>query len=223
MKVIDFARARIAWITHDGSHGVWRVAAAARREDGSEAWFLAPPVMAGDVYGHDRLPMEPAYSYQFIASRDRHVMVREPAGTATLQDTVAPHAASFSDVAITVDEIDVEAVQLEAITAKARWQLTARITATGANGRRWLLDFPVQHLNLRDKPAAFQVETGPVIVPVDLIDIPGAAKPSGLQLAYVFFGRVDRMELLGFGPGPHGRGYRHFTRLEGVKIEVGAA
>ena len=220
MKAIDFARARIAWTMHDGSHGIWRVIAAARREDGGKAWYLAPAVMAGDVYGGGRLPMEPAYSYQFIASRDCHVMVREPAGPSTLQDSVAPHAASFSEVAIAADEVDAEVVQLDA--ASTRWPLTARITATGADGKRWLLDFPVEHLNLREKPAAFQIETGPIVVPVELIDIPGAVKPGGLQLAYVFFSRLDRVDLLGFGAGPNGRSYRHFTRLEGVNIEVGA-
>ena len=217
MKVIDFARARIAWITHDGSHGFWRVAAAARREDGTEAWYLAPAVMAGDVYGKGRLPMEPAFSYQFITSRERHVMLREAVGVPALQDTVAPHAASFSNVAIEADEIEAEAVRLD---STARWPLAARITATGAGGARWLLDFPLQHINLRDKPSAFQVETGPVVVPVDLIDIPGAARPGGLQLAYIFFNRLDRVDLLGFGPGVNGRSFRHFARLEEVKIEV---
>ena len=57
MKAIDFSRAQIAWTTHDGSRGLWRVAAAARREDGGAAWFLAAGVMAGDVYGQGRLPL----------------------------------------------------------------------------------------------------------------------------------------------------------------------
>jgi hypothetical protein len=176
-------------------------------------------VMAGDVYGAGRLPMEPAYSYQFIASRERHVMLREPVGTAALEDTVAPHSASFSKVTIEAGEIEVEPVHLDVAAART-WPLTARITATDANGKRWLLEFPLQHVNLRDKTASFQVETGPVLVPADLIDIPGAAKAGDLQVAFVFFSRLDRVDLLGFGPGPHGRGYRHFGRLEGVRIEV---
>ena len=221
MKAIDFARARIAWTTHDGSHGHWRVAAAARRDDGAEAWYLAPAVMAGDVYGQGPLPMEPAYSYQFVASRERHVMFREPVGTPSLQDTDAPHAASFSNVAIEASEVEAEVVHLASGAARRR-PLTARIAATGASGARWQLDFPVQHINLRDAPSAFQMETGPIVVPTALIDIAGAAKPGGVQLAFVFFSRLDRADLLAFGPGPNGRGYRHFARLEGLKIELGA-
>jgi hypothetical protein len=221
MKAIDFARARIAWTTHDGSQGYWRVAAAARREDGSDAWYLAPVVMAGDVYGAGRLPMEPAYSYQFVASRERHVMFREPVGTPALQDTDAPHASSFRDVAIEVREIETQVVQFDA-AARTRWPLTARIAATGAGGARWLLEFPMHHINLRDAPAAFQVETGPIVVPAGLIDIAGAAKPGGVQLAFVYFSRLDRVDLLAFGPGPHGRDYRYFARLDGVTIELGA-
>jgi hypothetical protein len=218
MKVIDFARARIAWTTHDGSHGFWRVAAAARREDGEAVWFLAAGVLAGDVYGEDRLPVEPAYSFQFITSSERHVMLREPTGTGELQDTDAAHSSSFSNVAIETHEVEAEAVRFGSAASQRGWPLTARVAATGKSGARWLLDFPVNHINRKGR--AFQVETGPVIVPADLIDVAGAAKPGGLQLAFVFFNRLDRVDLLAFGGGVKGRGYAHFGRLDGADIFV---
>jgi len=223
MNVTDFADARIAWTTHDGSRGLWRVTSIARHENDGQAWFLAAGVMAGDVYGSGPLPMDPAYSFQFVASHERHVMFREPVGTAALLDTDAPHVASFSDVAIEVGEIEGEIVDLRSAAAMSRWPLTARLTATGASGARWLLDFPVNHINLREKPEGFQVETGPIVVPADLIDIAGAARPAGVQLAFIFFNQLDRVDLLAFGPGASGRGYRHFSRLDGVMIGVCAA
>jgi hypothetical protein len=218
MRAIDFAHARIAWTTHDGSHGLWRVVAAARREDGEE-WYLAAGVMAGDVYGQGRLPLQPPYSFQLIASRERHVMLRETLDGASLRDTDAAHSDTFGALAVDVPEIEADAVPPAG--AGDRWPLTARLEAVGASGARWLLEFPVNHINLRDQ--AFQVETGPVVIPRDLIDVAGAAKPAGLQLAFIFFNRLDRIDLLAFGPLSNAagrRGFGHFARLDQVGIEL---
>jgi hypothetical protein len=221
MKAIDFTRARIAWTTHDGSRGLWRVVAAARREDDGAAWFLAAGVMAGDVYGQDRLPLQPAYSFQFVASRDRHVMLREAVDAADVHDSEAPHSAAFKNLAIDVPEIDAETLPLDRIVAQSRWPLTAQLSAAGADGNRWALEFPVSHINLRDHPVAWQVETGPVVVPCDLIDIAGAAKTGGVQLACVFFNRADRADLLAFGPsGDSRRGFVRVARLENIEVAL---
>ena len=218
MKLIDFDRARIVWQTHDGSHGLWRIIAAARRADG-EAWYLAPRVMAGDVYGQGRLPLQPPYSFQFIASREKHVMLREAVDAASVQDTVASHSDTFSKLIIDAPEIEAEAVSPAA--ARERWPLAARIAATGASGAHWTLEFPVGHINVRDDPAAWQVETGPIVVPRELIDIAGAAKPGGLQLAYVFFSQPDQLDLMAFGPQGSGRrAFQHFARLKVAAISL---
>jgi hypothetical protein len=218
MKRIDFARARIAWTTHQGSQGLWRIAAAAR-SDGGEAWYLADAVMAGDVYGQGSLPMQPAYSYQFAASRDRHVMFRDAVDATGLQDTVAPHADSFATVAIDVPEIDGVVVPFDRAVERSPWPLTARLAAAGTNGGRWKLEFPVNHINLSTAPRAWQVETGPILVPCGLIDIADAAKTGGLQRAFVFFNRVDQVDLLAFGQTRLGRlGFAHTARLMAAEM-----
>src|SRR5262245_49068696 len=132
MKLIDFDRARIAWTTHDGSHGLWRIIATARRETDGEVWYLAPGVMAGDVYGQGRLPLKPPYSFQFITSREKHVMLREAVDAASVRDTVAPHADTFRTLAIEAPEIEAELVV--PTVARERWPLATRITATAASG-----------------------------------------------------------------------------------------
>lgn len=219
MRAIDFERARIGWTTRDGSRGSWRVVAAARREDGGDAWFLAAGVMAGDVYGKGRLPLHPAYSFHFAASRDWHVMFRDAVDAAGLQDTVAPNSDSFSSLGIEVPEFDAAALPPEAV--RDRWPLAARIVAAAADGVRWTLEFPLNHLNVRDDASAWQVETGPIVVPCELIDIAGAAKAGGLQRAFVFFNRLDRADLLAFGPfGECRRGFAHAARLGGAEITL---
>jgi hypothetical protein len=220
MKRIDFARATIAWTTRQGSRGLWRIAAAAR-SDGGEAWYLADAVMAGDVYGQESLPLQPAYSFQFAASRDRHVMFRDAVDAGGPQDSAAPHAESFEVVTIDAPEIDAIAVPFDGLVDQTPWPLTARLVATGPRGRRWTLEFPVNHLNVRVATRTWQVETGPVLVPHDLFEIAGAAATGGLQRAFVFFNRADRVDLLGFGPTGSGRrGFAHTARLEAAEITL---
>ena len=67
MTIIDFERACLAWTTKSGSVGRWRVIAAATDAAGDQ-FVLAPMVMAGDVYGAGRLPLDPPYSFQICAS-----------------------------------------------------------------------------------------------------------------------------------------------------------
>jgi hypothetical protein len=221
MKRIDFARARIAWTTYDGSRGLWRVSAVARRDDGAAAWYLASEVMAGDVYGQGLLPLQPAYAFQFATSRDRHVMFREAVDAANVQDSEQPHGVSFTDVAIDVPEIEGEAVPFDRLIAQSPWPLTARLKAAGPGGVRWTLEFPVHHINLRERPQAWQIETGPVLVPCELLDIAGAAKTGGLQRAFVFFSRADQADLLAFGPvGGGRRGFALGARLERAEVEL---
>jgi hypothetical protein len=64
-----------------------------------------------------------------------------------------------------------------------------------------LVDFPVLHINIKQtgKPTVFQVETGPVLLPAALIDDP-ALTQGGFALAYVFFNRLDRVDLAIWGP-----------------------
>ena len=135
MQAIDFTRAKIAWTTHDRSRGLWRVASAARCETGA-AWYLAFGVMAGDVYGQGRLPLQPAYSFQFAASCERHVMFREPHEAANVEDTDADNASVFRDLTIEAPEIAADVVALGSTDVRLGWPLTARLSTVGRSGAR---------------------------------------------------------------------------------------
>src|SRR5689334_754650 len=96
MEAVDFERARISWrLKGDGTNGTWRVIATACRQGSEYCVYLAPAVMAGKIFGEDRLPIYPPFSYQLIATRDRHAMVREGEASG-LRDGEANHEASFS-------------------------------------------------------------------------------------------------------------------------------
>ena len=220
MKLIDFDRARIAWTTHDGSHGLWRIIATARRETDGEAWYLAPGVMAGDVYGQGQLPLQPPYSFQFIASRDKHVMLREAVDTASVQDSggAALGHVQQADHRCSRDRSRGSAGRCCA-GAVAAWPHASPRSARAARAGR--SNFRSGTSTCATTRRAWQVETGPIIVPCELIDIAGAAKPGGLQLAFAFFSRPDQLDLLAFGAlGSDRRAFQYFAGLKVAAISL---
>jgi hypothetical protein len=226
--LIDFERAHLAWITKAGSHARFRVIASAVGRPPGQDWqervVLAPLVMAGDVYGAGRLPLDPPYSFQIFASPERHVIVRDfPAGPPK-GDSVAANGETFSSLVLHAPALaprPIAPADLVPDKLADIWPMTARVHAQGRDGARWLLDFPVGHLNARETPApGFQVETGPVLVPEALVEPGNAMILGGFALAYVFFNRMDRIDLAMFGPCGQGRAFGHFGRLDDVTIAL---
>jgi hypothetical protein len=231
-STIEFNNARLSWTTTTGIHGDWRIIAAAERAAGAGAsstpYFLAPMVMAGDVFGPGRLPLDPPYSYQVIATSDRHVILRDATCGEARRDSDAPHAQTFSDLQVHAPIRRAEPIDLRTLTmehVRASWPLSARVEG-GTGGEQWVLEFPVQHINTRTTAAGngFQVETGPVLLPERLAGAPGASVVGGFLLAYVFFSRDDCLDALLWGHSPGrvgpGRSFSHFAHLENLQIEL---
>jgi hypothetical protein len=233
LPLIDFHRAYLDWTTTAGSHGRWRVIASAIGCSGEgtlhDRFVLTPLIMAGDVYGTGRLPLDPPYSFQFIGSSSRHAIVRDYTGDVRGKDSAGRNSELFSKIDIhapasQAGRLNPAAVSIDGVTLS--WPLSARLRITAEDGGRWLLDFPVNHANVAtlENSPKFQIETGPILVPDSLIE-PGLASVSGgFALAYVFFNRLDRADLSLFGPSPsgqpQGRAYGIFSRLSGIAIEL---
>jgi hypothetical protein len=223
--LIDFDHAYIAWTTHAESHARFRIVASAVFRPPGKGWqdrfVLAPMVMAGDVYGAGQLPLDPPYSFQFFASPERHVIVRGFSEGAPKGDSIATNGETFSSLAIHAPKQALRPVTAADLTPDhLAWPITARAHVQANDGVRWLLDFPILHVNTRRSPQpAFQIETGPLLVPEELLD-PGPAILGGFALAYVFFNRLDRIDLSLFGRSGRGRTYGQFGRLDEVSIEL---
>jgi hypothetical protein len=221
MQAVDFERARISWITKDGTEGSWRVIATARPQDPADCIYLAPAVMAGKIFGAERLPLDPPYSYQLIATRQRHAIVREDEVAGNM-DSEADHDRTFLAFDIHAPMRPAMRLQMEDLNARVLaqdWPVSVRLSKVSPGGSMWALEFPASHINTRS--GAVQVETGPVLVPRDVIDIAGASVIGGCYLAYVFFNRPDRADLLAWGPGNHSRrGFVRFARLDGIEAEI---
>src|SRR5262249_34024701 len=131
---IAFNKTRLSWTTSTGIHGDWRIIAAAKRgargRETSEPYFLAPMVLAGDVFGDGRLPLDPPYSYQVTAASDRHVILRDAAFGEARRDSDAPNAPTFSTLHVHAPRhrampIDLSTLAVEQV--HALWPLSARI------------------------------------------------------------------------------------------------
>jgi hypothetical protein len=212
-SVIDFNRSHLVWTTKAGSRGFWRLIASASLISSThqtlDQFVLAPAVMAGDVYGGGRLLKEPPYSFQIFASRQRHTIVREPGisiGSAVNADSTANNESVFAELAIHIAETNRNAIDLDRLgdgTVSPSWPLMANVELCGPNGDRWVLNFPVNHINVAaiDGKNAFQVETGPILIPRSLISPASPASGTGgFAIGYVFFNQSDRIDLALWGP-----------------------
>src|SRR5262249_9000006 len=90
----------------------------------------------------------------------------------------------FSSLDIDVPTLAARQLELSELGADdAIWPLTGRIDISAPDAR-WLIDFPVNHLNSRAAlgSSEFQVETGPVLVPASLADSRDAMIAGGVRL-----------------------------------------
>ena len=101
---LDFERASLAWVTKNNSHGRWRVIASTScwtlRAGERDRFVLSPRVMAGDVYSTGKLPLDPPYGFQIVASPERHVIIRDFERDLPSRDTSDRNFEIFSELVI---------------------------------------------------------------------------------------------------------------------------
>lgn len=218
MQALDFERARIFWTTKAGIKGSWRVVAAACCE-GTDGIYLAPAVMAGEIFGMGRLPKDPPYSYQLVATQKRHAIIRR-GGASEIEDSEADNDTAFSLFDIFAPQRKSSPVDPEAIDQaeiERQWPLSARLTVKGSE--LWILEFPVSHISRR--AGAFQIESGPVLIPQDLVNIPDTSTFCGCYLAYVFLNKPNQIDVLAFGRNENfHRQFVKFARIEDIQIRI---
>lgn len=235
VPLLDFDRAFMSWITKSAIQGRWRLIASAMSWASQSGWsertVLAPEVMAGDVFGEGKLPLDPPYRFQILASPQRHSILREYGRGLPSGDNSAAHFEVFTAVHIEEATRQPRLVHIGSTAPEAIsdvWPLTARVHASTDDGQKWLLEFPVNHLNHRKSHDSiqFQIETGPVLVPERLVRTADITVLGGFCLAYVFLNRLDRLEMALYGSafpaGASGRGYVRFGCLENITVEIHA-
>ena len=225
---LDFDSARLSWVTRDGFYGDWKIIAAATHAglvaDQREDLFLASGVMAGHVFGKDRLPILPPYSYQLFSSLRRSFILRDPLDATERADTCEENSDAFTSFDICAPLRISRSLDLQALntaTIHGAWPLSMSISRFSTP---WSVQFPINHINsLGPNREGGHVETGPVLLPTDWLADAPVTNSGGFVLAYIFFNCPGQIDVLMLEQKPHTGGprtFRHYQRLHDIEVQL---
>ena len=204
MKRIDFSGSYLTWLTYkEKSYGRFQIEAACAIRNLSsgkaETYYLAPAVIAGNVYAKNDLVKQPAYLFQIAASQERHVIFRTYVSYKEDQRSFDKNFDLF-------DGIDLHITRKESVALKDFYDIlfhfqkhnsmSARMSYETQQRFQIEIEFPIKHINLQREKRLFQVETGPILFP---------SEPLGYRLseergcffntAFIHFNRLDSAEI----------------------------
>jgi hypothetical protein len=203
MKRIDFSASYLTWLTRkERSYGRFQVDSACTfrcsNSEKTETYYLAPAVIAGNVYAKNDLVKQPVYMFQIAASNERHVIFR----------TFALHSDdqnSFDNNSDLFEEVELHITKKEAAVLKNfddiefHFQnhntMTACMCYETKQNLQIEIEFPIKHINIQSEKKLFQVETGPILIP---FDPPRQSEVKGhfsFNTAFVHFNRSDCAEI----------------------------
>ena len=175
---IDFALSHLHWLTRtEASHGWFQLDALLRVTPAGAAipstYALAASVPAGRMYASNGpLLKQPPYSFHLIAGSHEHTVLRRPLGAgdrATPADTSLPHNEVFESLQWHLAFASAHSLQPSAIpwlnTPPPSLNMVLDLNLDGAHLR---LEAPLRHWNHRAEPAGWQLETGPLLWPLDM-------------------------------------------------------
>jgi len=200
MDVCDFSRSFVTFVCFDGANNARiQVEAICEMGDGdaAEQYLLVASCKSEDTHARQNLFKSPNYDFCAIFSRDQYRLHRVPM---PFDDTVrdsGPIEDRFEQTITTLKTAaaeectDSEAVfeaTMDGRVLVCRTEVYDRDNAASA-----VLWYPVKTMNVRRDPCAYQIDTGPIIVPDMTIQQPGI---DDLELAFVAWNRPDWAEFV---------------------------
>lgn len=204
MDRIDFQNSSITWLTkNEESYGRFVLESLCSIRDEptgvTDSYGLGVEVLAGHVYGTEGLVMNPAYLFQFAASKDKHRIFRTYLQHRPGSDSAGRNADLFKEVDLkVVKEAAILLHDFEAIEQHfdKHSPLSARATFIRDGATNIEIEFPVKHINLQRARRLFQVETGPVLFPTEIPPAwnAGNSMPE-FNPAFIHFNKLDEIEV----------------------------
>lgn len=204
--MIDFSRSFCTWLLPEQpSYGRFSLESCLfytpTQSPEEHCFILGASVMAADVYGKGPLLKDPAYRFELIASQAEYRILRSyplpPENEDAFADTGGETQSRFKTLNIHLCPCEADPLstgaEILAATLTQRALVGEILLPFGSQGIR--LVFPVKHINCHQDTLAFQVETGPLLMPDP--DPPASAEalsPERLTQAYVVFNRLDQAE-----------------------------
>jgi len=166
----------------------------------TETYYLAPAVIAGNVYAKNDMVKNPVYLFQIAASKQKHVIFRTFVSPSGNQSSVDNNSALFEEVQLHIikkeatvlknyDDIEFHFLNHSAMTACICYE-------TGQN-LQVEIEFPIKHINIQREKRLYQVETGPILIPFGPPSemLSKARVQDHFHVAFVHFNRSDFAEI----------------------------
>lgn len=180
------------------------------KKDGSlnpYQFVLGAAVPAGRMYERaGPLLREPAYSFQMIAGLNEHTILRRdlsssrPSNSSDSSDLHSKHFHRLfwrtSQVQSTHQNPDL----LPIISPQSNINIVLEFRAYDLDLR---LEAPLRHWNYRDHPKSWQIETGPLLWPLNTYDFQHSLQSSLLTTAWLHANNDNRVTISGDQLVPH--------------------
>lgn len=206
-QAILFASSHLHWLTRaEGSHGWFQL-------DSLLEWLPAAPqqpllfvlaaaVPAGRMYASEGpLLKQPPYSFQLIAGPNEHTILRrplDPSQPAVRGDSSQPHGPTFQTLSWQLSYAEAQRLQPEELAALYVAPPTLNLLLECQHHCGLLrLQAPLRHWNHRADPAGWQIETGPLLWPLDRIAFAEAPSSAGLTSAWLQANQAGRVTMSG--------------------------
>lgn len=204
---ICFASSYLHWLTRaEASHGWFRLDACLQwlpqNPRQSLSYVLAAQVPAGRMYAPTGpLLKQPPYSFQLIAGREEHTILRRSLTRVhdpDLTDTTQPHQITFQELSWNLRETASRQLSLDALfTFPDPPPILNLLLQWNGPGWRLILQAPLRHWNQRITPHAWQIETGPILWPLDLEAFMADPSSSKLTTAWLHANRDSHVTISG--------------------------
>jgi len=207
LQAICFSKSYLNWLTRaEVSHGWFQL-------DSLLEWIpltLQPPlhfvqaasIPAGRMYApNSPLLKQPPYSFQLISGLHEHTILRRPLDPnqpSVPADNSHPHNYTFDYLSWQLSHCPAEALHPEALVTLPSPPPCLNLLLECQHKDGLLrLQAPLRHWNHRADPIGWQIETGPLIWPLDLQAFVAAPSSAGLTSAWLHANQAERVSMSG--------------------------
>ncbi len=172
MSFIDFKNSFVTWRIQNDLYGRFNIESSCEVTDLKTAlvkkYYLLSGVLACKVLETDDMIIEPEYIFQAVFSEKDFKIFRINNSFGNKKDSIGLNEDEFTDILIHLAKTEHTKLNSDKEVSEALLNfktLTARINFTKTDFN-YELQFPVKHINSRITDSTWQVETGPVLMPL---------------------------------------------------------
>jgi hypothetical protein len=229
-QIIDFRNSFITWYFEEkDSFGRFNIDAVCKASSNgtTKTYFLLSSVIAGNVYGINKLIKIPPYKFTAIFSENEYKIFRRGAYQNEFNDSAGPLSDITTKLIFQLKPLKHREVceinKLRKLMLLGNSFVVVMNPLLKNLNTKFEFQFPVKHINLRNQKNAFQIETGPILFPG--IDNQSNFKIDLFELAFTNFNRFDEAYFAvqsdnSFFSGKANKIFRFYTDIRRVKTKI---